>query len=91
MKDNMRRIFLLTVIMTGMLSAALAGSIPATYSSNPTPYPNPALSQPVYDRLCKDGKTHITVYNLIDAAPSAKPAKGFILKRGDEVIGYSTE
>ena len=65
--------------MSGMLSVAMAGGIPAVSKA--------LLAQPktvVYDRVAVDGATHITVSNLT-------AQKGFVLTCGDEIVGYSTE
>ena len=65
--------------MSGMLSVAMAGGIPAVSKA--------LLAQPrtvAYDRVAVDGATHITVSNLT-------ARKGFVLTCGDEIVGYSTE
>lgn len=71
----MKQRIVFTAILIGMLSAAHADGILSHKQ---------LLSKPctvAYDRKMADGSTHLTMYNVADG--------GFVLVRGQQVIGYS--
>jgi len=70
--------FVFTVILSGMLSATFADGILSQKQQAQL------LAKPrtvAYDRTTADGRTHLRVYNVVDG--------GFVLTRGEQVIGYS--
>lgn len=73
----MKRI-ILTVILTGMLSAAFADGI-LSQSQRTRLFAKPRTT--VYDRMTADGMAHVKVQNVSDG--------GFVLTCGGQVIGYS--
>jgi len=73
----MKRIFFTTILM-GMLLAGYADGIPS-HEQKARLMARPRTV--AYDRMTADGLSHLRVYNVADG--------GFVLTRGDQLIGYS--